>query len=146
MSDHHPIEGEERLIAHFGRWPSFHDAEVVRLAIERRPNLGRGDGPTLDLTIHAFETTRELEPDGCFRLRRHAVVRFRFDGVVDLELRGFNEQNVLFDLSIADRPEDAEGCRVEVSLHASYGLWGRFRCRRVEVAEVVPCTAEGEGL
>jgi len=145
MNDHPPIEGEERLIAHFGRWPSFHDAEVARIAIDRRPP-GGCEGPTLDLTVHAFETSREVGPDGCFRRRRHALVRLRFDGVVYVELQGFNEQNVLFDLSIADGPEEADGSRFEVSLYASYGLWGCFRCRRVEVAEVVPCKAEGEGL
>jgi hypothetical protein len=34
------IEGAERLTQIFGRWPSFHDAEVLRVRLDHEAELG----------------------------------------------------------------------------------------------------------
>jgi hypothetical protein len=45
-----------------------------------------------------------------------------------VEIGGFNEQNVLFDLK-AERASDGLW---DVKLESSYGLAGEFRCRSVQ--------------
>jgi hypothetical protein len=49
------IENSHLLTDIFGRWPSFHDAELLRMT------LGRGEAqsfsPYLQATIHVFEMT-----------------------------------------------------------------------------------------
>lgn len=88
---------------------SFHDAEIVRVWIDR-------SGPTLEIAIETQASTERV-----------VEYRLRFFGVFDLELGGINEQNVIFDLS-ARRAED--GCW-QVKIDPSYGLGAEFACREV---------------
>lgn len=55
------------------------------------------------------------------------VERLRFIDVSDVEIGGFNEQNVLFDVK-AERGSDGLW---SVNLESSYGLGGQFRCRAI---------------
>jgi hypothetical protein len=66
------IEGSEKLTCIFGRWPSFHDAEVVDL------HLWRGDSmtershprfPVLTTKIHLWELTNEIDALCWFSLK-----------------------------------------------------------------------------
>src|SRR5262252_5018393 len=95
------IPGADKLIAVFGYWPSFHDAEVHSMNLDRRPQAD-GYGPTLEAMIHAFEMNSEVGADGCYVLRHHVLVHFRFHDVVELQLEAFNCQNVLYGLHISD--------------------------------------------
>ena len=45
------FENEEKLIDIFGYWPSFHDAEILRIRLDRAGS----DGPSLTADIHVFE-------------------------------------------------------------------------------------------
>lgn len=88
----------------------FHDAEVLRVSLDR-------DGPSLEMEIELFAQMPEAR-----------VERLRFTEVSEVEIGGFNEQNVLFDVK-AER--DAEGVWA-VRLDSSYGVGGEFKCRTVE--------------
>jgi hypothetical protein len=88
----------------------FHDAEVLRVSLDR-------NGPTLDLEIEVFA-----------QMPQARIERVRFTEVADVEIGGFNEQNVLFDIK-AER--DADGLWA-VQLQSSYGLGGDFRCRAIQ--------------
>ena len=99
------MQGGPDLLAWFdGRVPSFHDAEVLVLELDR-------GGATCRLRVHAFEITNEVDPAGYCVLARHALVSFVLSGVTDLELAGFNHQNVLSGLSIS---REVDGYRVEL--------------------------------
>ena len=56
------IPGADDLIKVFGRWPSFHDAEVVRFLLERAAPPGAG--PYIVADVHAFEMTDQVGTDG----------------------------------------------------------------------------------
>jgi hypothetical protein len=147
MNAHERIDGAERLTRVFGSWPSFHDAEVLWVRLDRRPFDEVDDGPGVEALIHTFEMTSEVGPGGYYVLRHHSLVLFRFHDVDELDLGGFNHQNVLFGLSIADVREcQIERINFEVTLESSYGLSGSFLCRRVEVKEVTPCTEDAAPL
>jgi hypothetical protein len=137
------ISGAEKLVAVFGYWPSFHDAEVVWLKLDRRPNEN-GLSPTLETQIHAFEITNEVDERGYYILRNHVLVRLRFLDVVELRLDGFNHQNVLFELELSDlRERQWEHIFFEVHFDSSHGMGASFQCHAIEVVEVTPCDEKG---
>lgn len=99
------LRGWERVTAAFGRSPSFHDASLVAL----RSSLNC-DG-AVELLIHAFETTSEVDERGYFRLENHHLLSLRFEGISGRELDGLASDDTLFELRSGDRrgwlPRDA---------------------------------------
>jgi hypothetical protein len=91
---------------------SFHDAEIVVLHLDR-------DGPTLDLEMECVYPPSDA-----------GTVCLRFERVTELELSGFNNQNVLFDL---EATQAADGMW-DVRLSPSYGVEAVFRCSSVHRA------------
>lgn len=73
------IPGAADISARLGRWPSFHDAEILDFHLVR----GGDSSVTVDLGLLG-------------------VVVFTFRGVVDLDVRGerVDHQNVIFDLHV----------------------------------------------
>ena len=101
MESRQNIKNNERLTSVFGCWPSFHDAEVIWLRLDRRVT-SLGDGPTVETLIHTFEMTNEVSTEGFYVLRNHVLVHLRFSKVMQPILEGFNCQNALLGLSIED--------------------------------------------
>jgi hypothetical protein len=139
------VERIEKLTRIFGRWPSFHDAEVVDL------HLWRGDSmtershprfPVLTAKIHLWEMTNEIDARGYYILRNHTLATLRFHDVLKLEIKEFSHQNVIFGLSIESK-ELSEGpwkrsFAVEFQPVAEFGA--TFRCSRIEVVDAIPWT------
>jgi hypothetical protein len=117
----------------FGGWPSFHDAEIHHLSITRDCDAG----PQMDVSIHHWEMTNEVDSKGYYVLRNHTLTTLRFSGVGDLQLAGFNHQNVLWDLQISELEPGSE-FRFSVSMPTSYGCEASFRCREIRVLSAEP--------
>jgi hypothetical protein len=146
MSDIERITGSAQLVAVFGYWPSFHDAEVLWMHLDRRSH-GEGSGPTLEALLHVFEITQEVGPDGCYILRHHVLVHLRFQDVVELRLEGFNHQNALMGLTLTDlRSRQWQHILFEVRFDSSCGMDASFQCHAVEVVSVVPCRKADEPI
>lgn len=115
--------------------PSFHDAEILSLELRRK-------GPSV-LRLHGWINTGAVGGDGYYMLDRHAIVRFVFDGIMDLQLEGFSRQNVIGGLILRralDRPErrhhlalDPTPQDIEIELEPCYGLDGLIRARAVTI-------------
>ena len=119
----------------FGRWPSFHDAEILRLSLDRADE----EGPTLDVVVHVFEMTKEIDGKGFYVLKNHTEVTFRFTHVVLRRLQWFNHQNVRASLEVEELdPSVHEGRRFRVEMPSSYGMEAEFECRRAIVLNVQP--------
>jgi hypothetical protein len=135
------IPGADLVTSVFGYWPSFHDAEVVRIGLERTTDFG--SGPSLTADVHAFEMTSEVDPRGYYVLRHHVLVSFRFDGVQQLQISNFNNQNAILGLGILDiRSRQLEGLHYEVGFDAAHGADVSFLCRSATVTGVRPWNAE----
>jgi hypothetical protein len=140
MRERPDITGSSLLTDLFGHWPGFHDAEVLRLRFEAAGD----DGPALFADIYAFEMTSDVAPSGQYVLKNHVVVSFRFSGIDNLEMRGFNEQNAIMGLSISNiRAQQMEGIAFEVKFEGSFGVSAKFVCRDVAVEAVRPWSREG---
>jgi hypothetical protein len=127
------IENSEALISLFGYWPSFHDAEVLQIAINRSSE--HGIGPSLSAAIHVFEMTREVDSNGHYICQKHSVVTLLFQGLAELTLDGFNHQNALQQLSIIESEPDGS---LRVNFDSAYGLESELTCQTVKVVSVVP--------
>jgi hypothetical protein len=132
MNDILSLVGNSRALTDiFGAWPSFHDAEVLRLRLDR----DGAAGVELEANIYVFEMTGEVTADGFYKLQNQTLATMIFGGLDQLRMEGFNHQNVLFGLSlvdISDRQLDA--LRWEVSFESSYGVSAQFLCESVAVS------------
>jgi len=123
------------LTSVFGRWPSFHDAEVIRVSLDRTGS----EGPILDAVIHVFEMTSDVDPKGYYILKHHTEVSLRFTEVVLSRCQWFNHQNVLSSLEVDEiDPSGNDGRRFRVAMPSSYGLEAEFDCKRAIVSRVRP--------
>ena len=127
------IENAKLIERIFGRWPSFHDAEIHSISITRDCDAS----PQMDVTIHHWEMTGEVDSRGYYVLRHHTLSTLRFSGVEDLQLAGFNHQNVLWELEISGLEPGSEP-GFSVSMPTSYGCEASFRCREIRVVAAEP--------
>jgi hypothetical protein len=134
------VRNARALTERFGGWPSFHDAEVHSLHLER----AGPHGPSLSAVIHVFEMTSEVAASGHYVLKNHTLVTFRFDDVAIEYLDGFNEQNVLAALHLTPieesqlDPPTFPNSRLQVVLESSYGLDAGFECATATIVEARP--------
>jgi hypothetical protein len=127
------IDNAELVENIFGGWPSFHDAEIHSALITRDCDFG----PQVDVTIHHWEMTSEVDSKGYYVLRHHTLTTLRFSGVGDLLLAGFNNQNVLWELEISEL-EPGSDFRFSVSMPTSYGCEAALKCRAIRVLSAAP--------
>jgi len=141
------VEGHERLTEIFGGWPSFHDAEVTGIRLERR-GRDEWEGPIAFVSVHVCEGYREDERSTIVKWRKHTVVTFRFSRVVDVSMTDFNQQNAIWDLTFeTGRPESTDltwvGPAYRVTFQPSFGVGFSFVCASAEVDSVEGTCPEG---
>jgi Immunity protein 50 len=131
------IKNSSLLTDIFGRWPSFHDAEVISIELFRDPN-GTNE-PSLRAKIYVFEATPEVDSRGFFILKNHVLVTLIFRGIDDNSIAGFNQQNVLSDIAITDiSSRQLDQLRYEVHFPSLFGVEAEFKCRAIEIEAVEP--------
>ena len=143
-ADYSEIENANLLVEAFGYWPRFHDAELFSFNLSRGSLLPEKDSwefPSIEARLHVFEMTSDVTPDGYFILHKHHLVDFRFEGVEDLHLEGFNHQNVLLGLEF--RPIDGSPQRFEVFFDSAFGADAKFSCSRIVITGLAPCGPKG---
>lgn len=134
MHDHtrvyETIPGGLELLAWFNDDVSFGDAEIVSFELQSRG--------ISTLAIHWWRS--DGSPSGNID---HAVVIFEFQGISDLQLSGFSQQNVIGGLKLSKRTKDPERerlydfCATENDFHLDllpcYGIDGFIRCNSISV-------------
>lgn len=114
------VNGAKNLCDWFGYWPSFHDAEVIWLHLNRRT--------TSSLVVHTWEMTKEVDEQGYYVQAKHVVVEFLMNNIVDLNLNGFSHQNVIFGLMI-ERLDD----NYRLTLEGCYGIAGTIDAKDISI-------------
>jgi hypothetical protein len=136
------VVNSEALTSIFDYWPSFHDAEVIQVRLDRGGGVGSDGEPTLpslEADIHVFEMTEEIATNGAYVLHKHTLATFAFRGIDELELKWFNHQNVLWELELEDISDrQLEALNWAVRFASSSGLEGSFKCGEIEVLRAVP--------
>ena len=139
------VEASDRLTHSFGRWPSFHDAEVIKV------DLWRGDicperncwiAPVLTTKIHVLEATQVSAQHA----GNDVLATLRFHGVRELQLTGFDHQNFIMDLFITRVvPDGGRSTFCRVCFEQDVGFSAEFCCSRVEVVAVEPFSQANSG-
>lgn len=138
MSGDTLVSNASEIITIFGEWPSFHDAEVLSVRLDR----GSDAGALLEAVIHVFRMTSQVNEAGHFVLADHTRVTLEFRNIVLHSLQWFNEQNVLAELAICEvDPSSHDDRRIAVEFQGSYGVNARLLCDEVAVVAVEPYDA-----
>jgi hypothetical protein len=120
------VPGAAELFAWFGHWPSFHDAEIISLVLNR-------SGLSV-LRVHTWNTTGEVDERDCYIKEKHVVVSFEMEEILSLDLTNFSQQNVLFGMEILKGDQGWE-----LIFNRRYGLRGSISVRRLSIEfEPVP--------
>ena len=114
------LPGAAELIKWFGYWPSFHDAEVLDVKLDR-------SGCSV-VRIHTWKSTGRVDSRGHFICAKHVIVSFILEATIGLELSGFNSQNVISGLDLV---QTADG--YEISLGPCFGLEGTITAIRIHL-------------
>lgn len=144
------FESSEKLTDVFGYWPSFHDAEVHEVLLDR----GNIDSdyssyvfPVLTTKIHVFEMTNQVNSSGHFVLVKHTLVTLRFHDVEECRLDDFNHQNAILGLTVKESGPGLRNSPVrEVTMEAAFGLDASFKCAKCEVVAAYACDERGRLL
>ena len=72
------IQNQQALIDIFGEYPSFHDAEVLSILLDRDGEAS----PSLTIQIHAWHMTNEVDQKGYFILKNQTVITFLFGQIL----------------------------------------------------------------
>jgi hypothetical protein len=118
------VPGGPDLIAWFdGVIPSFHDTEIVGLALERKNS-------SCCLKVHGFRTTPDLDERGHFITIKHVIITFQFNQVDQLELSDFNHQNVIDGLKLSRQSNG----NFLLEMEPCYGLWGKIEASNLQIS------------
>ena len=141
MQPHEFIEGSERVIAHCGLWPSFHDAEVLKLVLDRTDRARSEElFPVLDLYMHGWVMTSEISEDGFYKLKGEGKFHFRFEGITEVEIEGFNSQNVIsaMNLELVSHPQDEKRKLLRIELEHCYKFAATFTAEKAKILSIEP--------
>lgn len=128
-------EGASKLTDVFGRWPSFHDAEVLRLRMDRAAERG----PSLQADIHVFEMTSEVDERGYYVLRHHTEATLEFCDIRLATCKWFNIQNVIDDPLCEPLDADAEdGYVYRITIPSLHGVEIELDCKSIRVLSAKP--------
>ena len=83
------LENYRAVVDAFGYWPSFHDAPVLEFV------LSEDRGRRIELMLHGWEMTREVDEAGFYKTIKHHRVRFAFTGVFEENLEDFATESIL---------------------------------------------------
>jgi hypothetical protein len=132
------VEQSERLTALFGRWPSFHDAEVHAMDLWRGdlcPRRNSWIGAVLTARIQVLEA---CQPDAT-NSGNDTLVTLRFHDIDRLELRAFNHQNAIIGLWFEHESRgDGLPPYIRVEFQQAHGVDATFVCFRVEFLSAEP--------
>jgi hypothetical protein len=119
------IDGSKSLFDWFGYWPSFHDAEITRLHLNRNG--------TSSLAVRTWNRTKEVDERGYYISTKHVLVEFLLSEIADLELYQFSNQNVISGVTVEVITGQSGDRFYRLSMWPCYGLAGHLNAKQVRI-------------
>lgn len=119
------IRNAHEVINLLGKWPSFHDAEILNVELDRKV-------PSLQLRVYTFLMNKEITKKGYYKRINQCIITFRFLSIDNVNLSDFNHQNVIFGFCF----KEIRNGNINVVISSAYGLSGRFNCKDIEIVSV----------
>ena len=84
--------------------------------------------------------TPEVSEQGFYKVRGDAIFHMRFEGVSEVHIEGFNNQNVLsgLNLEVVNHPQDADRRLLRVELEHCYQFEASFTAQAARVLSITP--------
>ncbi|MDJ0366612.1 Imm50 family immunity protein [Hymenobacter sp. H14-R3] len=117
------------MFQHFGYWPDFHDAEVMKVTFEALPTLRSA----VTFTINAFEMTNKVTEKGYFKLTKRCQIEIQLTGIKKLNFNYFSFQNVLFELWL-----EKQGSDIKAVFSSSVGMEAAIVAEEALILSLVP--------
>jgi len=114
------IPGAQELAEWFGSWPSFHDAEVLSVELNRT-------GPS-KVSVHTWAITDKIDSRGFYVCERNCIVTFWIEDLSAVQLAHFNNQNALSDLDFYKKDGD-----FVLYFAPAHGLDGEIHAKSVRI-------------
>jgi Immunity protein 50 len=131
-----PVEqilGAEKVIAALGYWPKFHDAEIILFSAARALPFKTGDTMGhLNLNVRQYISVGEGTAQYEQILSKSVLIRFIFNEIRDIEISGFNHQNVIDSITFS-RIQINDRANIVVEIESIFGLGGSLCCSAVAV-------------
>ncbi len=133
----HEIKNVEKLIEVFGRYPSFHDAEILSIKLERSFDK-RSSNSALTAKIRIYQARERFNnSEEKFIRWKNYEVDFEFSDIKLLQLENFNHQNVINDLIVKTLPtSETERHVFSVQIESIFGCEAFFKCNKVEIVQI----------
>jgi hypothetical protein len=128
----HDLPGAQAFIEWFGSWPSFHDAEILSISLNRTG--------TWCVRVQTWEVTSDVDAKGYDVAPKHVIVSLLLEDISDLKLGGFSHQNVIFSLTVTRLQDGLQLC-----LGPGYGLASNLTARSIRV-EFAPGKPDQTGV
>ncbi|MEJ7664948.1 MAG: Imm50 family immunity protein [Hymenobacter sp.] len=136
------VINSEIIFQHFGYWPDFHDAEVMKVTFEALPTWRSA----VTFIINAFEITSEVTEEGYLKLIKKCQIKLQLTGIKELNFDYFSFQNVLSELWFEEKESD-----IKAVFSSSVGMEATIVSEEALVLSLVPINnlqvdgIEGEG-
>ena len=121
MTESPDVAGVREFVEWFGSWPTFHDAEVTRI------HLNRSGASYID--VHVFRMTSQISSTGHYVCDQHAVVTFEIEGILSMEMVDFNRQNVVSGIAVSR----TDAGITKLVLGGCYGAQGFLEAEKMSV-------------
>lgn len=130
------VLGWEKAVAALGYWPNFHDSEVISFVAERTLPIKPGNSiAKMVVHVRQYQSSGEGAIQFGLSLSKSVLLNFIFKSVFDLELSGFNHQNVIDAINISQvEIEGRVGFLVEIQ--PIWGFGGILSCEGIELESV----------
>jgi hypothetical protein len=126
------VANSEELITAMGDEPCFHDGTVLGSTQE---------GDVIEVSIHIFRGTPEVDAQGYYKLEKHHLVTLRMSGIHESSLPEHYGGDILGELEVR-----ADGQLIRMEFGSIMSSGGHVLCKAVDVAKVVPCDPEGHAF
>jgi hypothetical protein len=128
------IANSQALVEVMGCWPSFHDAHLLE-ALRTNDDL--------QVVVHVFEMTDEVDAAGYFVLTKHHLIRLQLLRVITCNMPTDKEGDILDSLTAK---ASARGVVVAFeSVIDSDRDWHAV-CGEARISEVTPCDPKGKAI
>lgn len=116
------VPGATVLFEWFGYWPSFHDAEIISLELNRKG--------ISNLKVYFWHTDwSKTDSDRRFFQDKFVTVNFAIENINDLELYDFSHQNVISLLTLTPKEN-----LIEIEMGSCYGMSGYIVAEKASVS------------
>lgn len=128
------VLNREVVVDVFGEWPSFRESEVMPVVLTRDQDVTIFHNIRAAIRLRKYLSECVGTPEYKLTLLYDYIVNIEFEKVVDVDLVGFNQQNLLYDLHFTYKDSS-----VGVVFEPIYGASGSFNCTSVRVL----CVTDG---